>query len=93
MTYQIGILGGGGISETHVRAVQEIAGGTVAAVCGQNAERVRLLAERAGATAYSNLELFLRHPLDAVIGKALTVDQANQLITAATQIKGLLVCQ
>jgi predicted dehydrogenase len=63
----VGILGGGGISETHARAAAAVPDLRVAAVCGTNAARVQALAERHGAVAFTDVEAFLRHqPLDIV---------------------------
>lgn len=68
MTLHFGVLGGGNISETHIRAATEIDGVKVIAVCGQNAEKTRRLASAAGAAAYSDTEAFLSHqPMDAVL--------------------------
>src|SRR5262249_3469233 len=68
MSFHVGILGGGNISQTHARAAREIEGVKVVAVCGQNAEKVSQAADAAGATAYQDLEAFLAHrPMDAVL--------------------------
>jgi UDP-N-acetyl-2-amino-2-deoxyglucuronate dehydrogenase len=68
MNLRVGILGGGNISQTHARAALEIDGVKVAAVCGQNAEKTRRLADTAGAAAYQELDAFLGHrPMDAVL--------------------------
>jgi UDP-N-acetyl-2-amino-2-deoxyglucuronate dehydrogenase len=68
MTFRIGILGAGNISETHTRAVQQIPHAQVVAVYGDNPEKAASLAERCGATAYRQLEDFVRHrPLDVVL--------------------------
>ena len=68
MSFQIGILGGGNISQTHARAALEIDGVNIAAVCGQNAEKVLRLSDAVGATAYNELEAFFNHrPMDAVL--------------------------
>jgi predicted dehydrogenase len=67
VTRFVGILGGGNISGTHARAAAALAGVQVAAVCGTNEARVRALAAEVGATAYTDLDAFLRHrPLDLV---------------------------
>ena len=67
MTIRVGILGGGGISDTHARAAAEIPGVEVAAVHGDNAEKARRLAAAHHVPAYPSLEAFLRHrPLDVV---------------------------
>ena len=63
---RVGIIGGGGISETHARAAAGVPGLTVAAVYGENRERVAQLASEHGAAAYDNFERFLAHPLDLV---------------------------
>lgn len=68
MTLHFGVLGGGNISDTHIRAATEIDGVKVSAVCGPNAEKVRRLAEAAGASAYCDTDAFLGHqPMDAVL--------------------------
>jgi UDP-N-acetyl-2-amino-2-deoxyglucuronate dehydrogenase len=68
MTFHVGILGGGNISETHARAAQAIDGVEIVAFCGENAERVRHLAATFGGRAYEDPQLFFDHnPMDAVI--------------------------
>jgi len=68
MTLHLGILGGGNISQTHMRAALEIDGVTIAAVCGQNAGKISRLADAAGAAAYQDSGEFFRHrPMDAVL--------------------------
>lgn len=68
MVLHFGILGGGNISQTHTRAALEIDGVKITAVCGQNAEKTRRLADTAGAAAYQELDAFLGHrPMDAVL--------------------------
>jgi UDP-N-acetyl-2-amino-2-deoxyglucuronate dehydrogenase len=63
---RIGILGGGGISDTHARAAQAIAGAQVVAVHGANRDKTAALAKSAGAVAYDDLDAFLAHPMDVV---------------------------
>ena len=64
----IGIIGGGGISETHARAAREIGGVEVVAFFGNNYERTARLSEQYGGAVYRDLESFLSHqPLDLVI--------------------------
>jgi UDP-N-acetyl-2-amino-2-deoxyglucuronate dehydrogenase len=68
MTIHIGILGGGNISETHARAVREIEGAQITAVCGQNLDKVKRLAEEYRGSAYENPENFFKHkPMDVVL--------------------------
>jgi predicted dehydrogenase len=63
----VGILGGGGISDTHARAAAAIPDLRVVAVCGKDEGRVRTLAERYGAAAFTDRTAFLRHrPMDLV---------------------------
>jgi UDP-N-acetyl-2-amino-2-deoxyglucuronate dehydrogenase len=63
---RIGILGGGGISDTHARAAQGIAGVEVVAVHGANREKAAALARASGAAAYDDFDAFLAHPMDIV---------------------------
>ena len=68
MTHRVGIVGGGNISATHVRAALEIPGVEIAAVVGLIKERVESMAAEAGATAYFDYEEFLKHePMDVVL--------------------------
>jgi UDP-N-acetyl-2-amino-2-deoxyglucuronate dehydrogenase len=84
MNLQVGILGGGNISQTHARAALEIDGVKVAAVYGQNAEKTRRLADTAGAAAYHELDAFLAHrPMDAVLIGSPSGLHAEQGIAAA----------
>lgn len=86
MTTYIGILGGGGISETHARAASEIAGVRVAAIYGHNGERVARLARTFDAAAYKDLDAFLNHrPLDVVAIGSPSALHAEQGIAAAHQ--------
>ena len=64
----IGLIGGGGITETHARAALAIPGVRLAAIQGRRDDRVRLLCERYGGTPYTDLGAFLAHrPMDVVI--------------------------
>jgi predicted dehydrogenase len=86
LTIHVGILGGGNISDTHARAASEIDGVEVAAVGGPNGEKVRRLAERHGAAAYSDDASFLRHrPMDVVLVGSPSGLHAAQGIAAARQ--------
>ncbi|HEY6804955.1 MAG TPA: Gfo/Idh/MocA family oxidoreductase [Pyrinomonadaceae bacterium] len=67
-TVHFGFIGGGGISETHARAVSELEGLKVAAFCGANQDKVQQLSEKYGGVAFVDLDAFLSHkPMDAVI--------------------------
>ena len=85
MTIRVGILGGGGISETHARAAAEIPGVTIEAVCGQNPEKVAALAKRYGAPAsFTSVDTFLRHrPMEVVLIGSPSGLHAEQGIAAA----------
>ena len=63
---RIGIIGAGGISDTHVRAARGIPGVEIVAVHGSNRVKAQALADSAGAPAFPDLDDFLRHPMDAV---------------------------
>jgi UDP-N-acetyl-2-amino-2-deoxyglucuronate dehydrogenase len=63
---RIGILGAGGISDTHARAARAIPGVEVVAVHGRNHTKAEALAQRTGAVAYADLDAFLSHPMDIV---------------------------
>lgn len=80
----LGIMGGGGISDTHARAAREIEGLQVAAFYGDNPEKTAQLAERYGGTVYRDLESFLAHDaLDLVIIGSPSALHAQQGIAAA----------
>lgn len=64
----IGIIGGGGISDTHARAVREIEGAQLAAIYGDNYEKSAKLGQTYGGTVHRDFESFLNHrPMDLVI--------------------------
>lgn len=92
MTIHIGILGGGNISQTHARAVKEIAGVEITAICGQNEEKVKRLAGEYGGIAYENLDAFLLHrPMEVVLIGSPSGLHAEQGIAAANQGLHVLV--
>ena len=67
MTY-VGIIGGGNISETHVRAAQETKGVEVAAIYGYNREKIKRLGQLYGGAVYDDWSTFLKHqPMDMVL--------------------------
>lgn len=64
----IGIIGGGGISETHSKAASEIDGVELVAFFGRNPQKVDRLAATFGGRAYHDFDSFLKHkPMDLVI--------------------------
>lgn len=90
--FRIGILGGGGISETHARAAQEVGGIEIVAFAGRNVESVRRLAARFGGVPYTHLDDFFIHkPMDAVIIGSPSALHAEQGIAAAHQKLHVLV--
>jgi UDP-N-acetyl-2-amino-2-deoxyglucuronate dehydrogenase len=64
----IGIIGGGGISDTHARAASEVDNVAVSAFFGANKDKVELLSAKYGGATYVDFDGFLNHkPLDAVM--------------------------
>jgi len=67
MTLHIGLVGGGGITESHARAAREVPGLVMAAVQGSNAGKVEAICTRHGGRPYTDFHAFLAHrPLDLV---------------------------
>ncbi len=80
---RVGIVGGGGISGTHVRAAQGIQGVAVVAVHGHNPQKTAALAATCGAVAYDDFQAFLAHPMDMVAIGSPSGLHAEQAIAAA----------
>jgi UDP-N-acetyl-2-amino-2-deoxyglucuronate dehydrogenase len=81
---RIGIIGGGGISETHARAAREIAGVEIAAIVGDNQQKIARLQELYGGATYSEFSEFIEHkPMDMVIIGSPSALHARQGIAAA----------
>jgi UDP-N-acetyl-2-amino-2-deoxyglucuronate dehydrogenase len=80
---RLGIIGAGGISGTHVRAAQGIAGVEIAAVHGHNREKTAALAASCGAVAFDDFDRFLAHPMDMVAIGSPSGLHAAQAIAAA----------
>ena len=86
MTFHIGLIGGGNISETHARAARAISGVEVAAVYGTNSEKARKLCVEHGGRPYTDFAAFLAHrPMDLVIIGSPSGLHATQGIAAAKQ--------
>jgi len=84
MTTNIGLIGGGNISETHARAARAISDVEVAAIFGTNAEKVGRLCREYGGTPYSDFEKFLSHrPMEIVAIGSPSGLHAEQGIAAA----------
>jgi UDP-N-acetyl-2-amino-2-deoxyglucuronate dehydrogenase len=80
----IGIIGGGGISDTHARAAGEIDGVNIAAFYGDNFEKTSQLSQKYGGAVYPDFESFLGHrPMDLVIIGSPSALHAEQGIAAA----------
>lgn len=80
----IGIIGGGGISETHARAARDIDGVKIAAFYGDNLEKTTQLSQRYGGVVYRDFDSFLSHrPMDLVIIGSPSALHAEQGIAAA----------
>jgi UDP-N-acetyl-2-amino-2-deoxyglucuronate dehydrogenase len=88
---RIGILGAGGISDTHVRAAHGIEGVQVVAVHGGNRDKAAALARLAGAVPYDHLEAFLAHPMDMVAIGSPSGLHAEQAIAAVQRGLHVLV--
>ena len=88
---RIGIIGAGGISDTHVRAAQGIDGVEVVAVHGRNPQKTAALAASAGARAYADLDAFLAHPMDIVAIGSPSGLHADQAIAAVRRGLHVLV--
>src|SRR5260221_1538617 len=89
---QIGIIGGGNISETHARAAREIEGVEIAAVYGTNRAKTARLGQLYGGIVYDSLSSFLEHaPLDLVMIGSPSGLHAEQGIAAARRGLHVLV--
>jgi predicted dehydrogenase len=84
MTFHIGLIGGGNITETHARAARAIPGVEIAAIHGTNAEKIARLCREHGGTPYQDIEAFLKHrPMDLVVIGSPSGLHATQGIAAA----------
>ena len=61
MTIQIGLIGGGTITETHARAARALAGVEISAIYGINKEKVERLSREYGGAPYRDFGQFLNH--------------------------------
>ncbi len=86
MTFHIGLIGGGNITETHARAARAIRGVEIAAIHGTNAEKIARLCRECGGTPYLDFDAFLKHrPMDLVVIGSPSGLHATQGIAAARQ--------
>jgi predicted dehydrogenase len=84
MTMHVGLIGAGNITETHARAALAIPGVELAAIFGDNAEKVHRLSKAYGATPYTDFNSFLAHrPMTFVVIGSPSGVHAAQGIEAA----------
>jgi len=89
---RVGFIGGGNITDTHIRAALAVPQLQVAAVVGTNPSKVRALADKHGLSAYDDLGRFLSHrPLELVIIGSPSGAHATEGIAACTQGLHVLV--
>src|ERR1700716_397064 len=86
MTFHIGLIGGGNITETHARAALAIPGVEISAIHGTNSEKIARLCREHGGTPYQDFDAFLKHrPMDLVVIGSPSGLHATQGIAAARQ--------
>jgi UDP-N-acetyl-2-amino-2-deoxyglucuronate dehydrogenase len=86
MTLHVGLIGGGNITETHARAARATPGVEVAAMYGENADKVARLCRKHGGRPYTDFDRFLAHrPMDLVLIGSPSGLHAGQGIKAAQQ--------
>jgi UDP-N-acetyl-2-amino-2-deoxyglucuronate dehydrogenase len=84
MPIQIGLIGGGNITETHARAARAIPGVEISAIYGTNTANVERLCRDHGGAAYVDFAAFLAHrPMDLVMIGSPSGLHAEQGIAAA----------
>jgi predicted dehydrogenase len=82
----VGFIGGGNITETHIRAALAVPKMRIAAVYGGNPQKVSDLVSKYGGTAFDNFDCFLVHrPMEMVIIGSPSGLHAKQGIAAAKQ--------
>src|SRR5437016_14596202 len=94
MTFHVGLIGGGNISDTHARAARAISRVEIAAVYGTNFQKVRRLCRDRGGTPVENFSAILtQRPTDLVIIGSPSGLHARQGIAAASQGLHRLTCK
>jgi UDP-N-acetyl-2-amino-2-deoxyglucuronate dehydrogenase len=84
MSFHIGLIGGGNITETHARAALAIPGIKISAIQGTNTEKIARLCREHGGTPYQDFDAFLQHrPMDLVVIGSPSGLHATQGIAAA----------
>jgi len=88
----VGVIGAGGIAQSHMRAIHENDNIQLVAVMDVVADRVKAAAEQYGARAYTNLENLLKdHDVEAVHVCTPHSLHADQVVAAAEAGKHVLV--
>ena len=88
----VGFIGGGNITDTHIRAAMAIPQLRPSAVVGTNAGKIKALAEKYGISPYDDLHRFLsHHPLEMVIIGSPSGVHATEGIAASEQGLHVLV--
>lgn len=86
MTFHVGLIGSGNISDTHARAASESGGVVLEGHWGRNGAAAARQAARYGGTAFATLDALLAHrPLDAVLVGTPSGLHAEHGIAAAKQ--------
>ena len=81
-----GFVGGGNITETHIRAALAIPEIRVAAICGTNEQKITALCQNYGGPAYTTFRDFLEHrPMELVIIGSPSALHAEQGAAAANR--------
>jgi UDP-N-acetyl-2-amino-2-deoxyglucuronate dehydrogenase len=88
---RIGILGAGGISDTHARAALAIDGVEIVAVHGENLNKAAALASATGAAVVPDFDAFLAHPMDMVAIGSPSGLHGEQAIAAVRRGRHVLV--
>jgi UDP-N-acetyl-2-amino-2-deoxyglucuronate dehydrogenase len=89
---RMGVIGGGGISDTHARAALSVPGIEIAAVYGVNSDKTARLAREYGGTPYGDFGRFLAHqPMDFVAIGSPSGLHGEQAIAAAQRGLHVLV--
>jgi predicted dehydrogenase len=84
MPIHVGIWGGGGITDTHAKAAAQVEGVRIVAIGGANAAKVKAVADRHDASAWSDFGAMVRHrPLDVVMIGTPSALHADTCIAAA----------
>lgn len=90
---KFGIIGGGMIAETHVKAIQEMEGGMLHAIYARNSEKAAQLGKQYSCASYSDLQLFLADKNIDVVTIATPSGAHLEPAIAAARAKKHIVCE